>query len=219
MTDNIELIQEDEYVVKIKNPKQIGIAPVLLLLHGFTGDEDSMWTFASKIPSTYLVIAPRAPHKINDPRMYGYTWVEKPSGGWSSLDEFDPSIKMLINLLDTLARQYEGNFSEINIAGFSQGAALAYAFALNYPQRVNKIAGLSGFLPEKCESKLAQGPVKGKSIFIAHGTKDQIVNIDMAYFARDMLKGAGANVTFCESDVGHRLGTNCYSAFGKFISS
>ena len=219
MTDNIEIIQEEEFLIKIKTPKQIGIAPVLLLLHGWTGDENSMWSFASKIPSTYLVIAPRAPFKISNPTLEGFTWVENPSGRWSWLDDFTPSIKLLSNLLDSLSRQYEGNFSEINIAGFSQGAALTYAYAMTYPQKVNKIAGLAGFLPEICEPKLAQGPVNGKSIFIAHGTKDQIVKIDMAYSARDMLEKNGANVTFCESDVGHRLGSNCYSAFGKFISA
>lgn len=218
MNEDYEIIDQDDFVIKIRKPNRVGIAPVLLMLHGWTGDENSMWVFSSKVPKSFLVIAPRAPYSISDPKMSGNTWVEKPSGKWSWLDDFNPAIRKLNELLDFLSSQYEGNFEFLNIAGFSQGAALTYAYAMNFPNRVNRIAGFAGFLPEKCEQKLAEEPLDGKSIFIAHGLNDQIVKIDKAYHAKEMLEKSGANISFCESDGGHRLGSNCYTAFGKFIS-
>ena len=37
-------------------------ARVMLLLHGWTGDENSMWAFARDLPASAWLIAPRAPH-------------------------------------------------------------------------------------------------------------------------------------------------------------
>ena len=39
---------------------------LLLLLHGWTGDENSMWVFARGLSPNYWIVAPRAPHEQRD---------------------------------------------------------------------------------------------------------------------------------------------------------
>jgi predicted esterase len=37
-------------------------ARILLLIHGWTGDENSMWVFVRNLAPTYWIVAPRAPY-------------------------------------------------------------------------------------------------------------------------------------------------------------
>ncbi|MBL7161337.1 MAG: hypothetical protein ISS57_01940 [Anaerolineales bacterium] len=124
-------IMIDDWVLRIRESEGDGPHPVTLLLHGWTGDENSMWIFASRLPENYLLIAPRGLH-------------EAPIGGYSwhpIKDKSRPTI-------DDWSITPRADFSDLRLAGFSQGAALAYAYALLHPERVRALAGLAGFLPE-----------------------------------------------------------------------
>jgi phospholipase/carboxylesterase len=217
MNEHIEFFSAAGLIGKIRQPEKAGPIPVTLLLHGWTGDENSMWVFASHLPVNHLVIAPRAPYLSTHAERGGYSWTERRSGEWPWLDDFLPSTNQMKQLLVELARSYEGDFSRIDIAGFSQGAALAYAFALLNPDRVRRVAGLAGFLPERCEDKIQEEPLAGIPLFMAHGSRDDIVPVSKAQRAAEMLAQAGAHVSFCESDVGHRLGSDCFKAFQQFM--
>ncbi|MEK6222665.1 MAG: alpha/beta fold hydrolase [Chloroflexota bacterium] len=217
MTNELIELTIDEWVMKVYQPAGEGPFPVVLLLHGWTGDENSMWVFGSQLPNEYMMIAPRAPYFSNHPKYEGYSWVEKRSGEWACLDDFTSSIESLDKLLNNLANQLPGDFSVINIAGFSQGAAMSYAYSLRHPDRVKKIVGLAGFVPDKSEEIAAAKPLTGKPVFIAHGTNDHIVPIAKAVEAKVLMLMAGGVVTYCESDVGHKLGANCFRGIKEFM--
>ena len=80
------------------------------------------------------------------------------------------------------------------------------------------MAGLSGFLPDGLELYTHDKPLQDKSTFIAHGSQDDIVPIERARKAVDILGNAGANVSFCEDDVGHKLSSSCFQGLGQFFS-
>ncbi len=109
--------------------------------------------------------------------------------------------------------------SHVSLVGFSQGTALSYTFALMYPERVTSVAGLSGFLPEGAIDLVSSRPLLGKRIFIAHGTRDELVSVERARLAVELLKQAGAQVTYCEDDVGHKLSMSCFHGLQAFFSS
>jgi phospholipase/carboxylesterase len=210
--------QVNDFVIKIRQPEGNGPFPVVMLLHGWTGDENSMWVFGSQLPQHYLLIAPRAPYISKHPEYGGYSWVERSSGNYPWFEDFRPSLPALDALLDELSRQYEGDFSKINLTGFSQGAALSYVFALLNPVRINKVAGLAGFLPLHSDEIVEAEPLNGTSIFMAHGRQDETVPLSMAHEAKDKLTRAGGIVSLCESDAGHKLGSECFKAFLEFMS-
>jgi phospholipase/carboxylesterase len=189
---------------------------ILLLLHGWTGDENSMSIFTRNLPSSYWIIAPRGPYAANPS---GFSWrAPAPRGSWPSIDLFRPSIDRLIKLVDRWADANKLDASEFDVAGFSQGGALTFTFGVLYPQRVRKMGILAGFAPHGSEDILSPDLLSGKNIFLAHGTKDEMVPIEMARHTIQLLQAAGAQVTYCESEVGHKLSADCLRALEAYLA-
>jgi len=71
----------------------------MLLIHGFTGDENSMWVFAQGLSPDCWIIAPRAPHAAEPG---GFTWrpIHSPDFGKPSLDQLRAPAEALIQLVD-----------------------------------------------------------------------------------------------------------------------
>ncbi len=193
-------------------PDGTGPFPVLLLLHGWTGDENSMWVFMSRLPQYALIIGPRGLYKTQDT---GYGWHPELSKPWPWLDDFMPAVDKLFSVINN--RNFpDGDFSNLHLLGFSQGAALAYSMAIMYPERIASLAGLSGFLPDGASTLLGVERLKGLPIFITHGTEDERVPIDKARTSVELIEKAGAKVTYCEDDVGHKLSAKCFRGLEAF---
>ena len=94
---------------------------------------------------------------------------------------------------------------------------MAYTFALLHPQRVVALAGLAGFAPDGAISLAAGQPLRGVPVFISHGTQDQLVPVDRARRSAELLQEGGANVTYCEDEVGHKLSADCFSSLETFF--
>jgi phospholipase/carboxylesterase len=125
--------------------------------------------------------------------------------------------------IDALIAGWKGDHQlgelPVTLVGFSQGAALAYAYTLVYPEKVSRTAGLAGFLPAGAERYFAGCPLSGKQIFIAHGTRDDTVPIGAAERAVHGLEEAGAQVEYCTSDMGHKLSSRCLHSLEQFINA
>jgi phospholipase/carboxylesterase len=216
MNEDLETITVAGLTAKINRPTGVSIPPVTVMLHGWTGDENSMWVFARDLPANQQVIAPRAMYQSIHLQFGGYSWTNRHGGGWPTTSDFDPAVDRLAQMLHELSRKSTANFTKIGLVGFSQGAALAYAFLLRYPQRVKRIAALAGFMPVGSEE--IDVSLKGLPVFIAHGSRDEIVPLDMAQKAEQFFVRSGADVTYCVSDIGHRMHADCYVGFKQFMA-
>jgi phospholipase/carboxylesterase len=214
--------QIGSWTIKERVPVGSGPHPFLLMLHGWTGDENSMWVFTTRLPQHYWIASPRAPHRSS---LSGYSWRDETSNSieansssrrWAKMNEYQPSAQMLVDLLRP-NNFPEADLSQISLIGFSQGGAMCYTLALMYPEKVKLIAGLSTFMPSGAEPLVVRVPLLDKPVFVAHGIKDRMVPIDMARHSVELLEQAGANVAYCENDVGHKLGTECFSALEDFF--
>jgi phospholipase/carboxylesterase len=216
--ESLSDLQLDSWTLKVREPEDAEAPhPVLLLIHGWTGDERSMWVFAQRFPKQALLIAPRAPYASKHDNLAGYSWVEDRAGQFSELPAFEPALASFDSLLAKLVDHYpNADFSQFGITGFSQGAAFSFAFALSHPERVSKLAALAGFLPAGGEGQLAK--LASLSIFIAHGTQDETVPVVKAREAQAALQSAGGSVRYCESDTGHKLGANCARELQEFFA-
>jgi len=213
--NDAELITFHDWTLRVR-PALEQPARLLLLLHGWTGDENSMWVFVRNFPLNYWTIAPRAPYATVPS---GYSWRASQPGLHSrpSLEDFRPSADSLIALIDGYAAYHQMDASQFDVIGFSQGAALTNAIALLYPERIRRAGALSGFLPVGSESLIEKCPLNDKPFFVAHGTLDEMVKIEAARQSVEMLKRAGAQVTFCEDQVGHKLSANGLHALEEFF--
>ena len=222
---HVEKWNFSQWTIQARRPKGEGPHPVLLLLHGWTGDETSMWAFTSRLPKDHLLLAPRG---LYPAPFGGYGWHPPRQGGWAGVKDFLPAVDALADLLftpldlsssvDQRSLLENADLTTVSLLGFSQGAALAFTFALTYPEHVRMLGGLAGFLPEGAEELSASQPLTGIPTFLAHGTRDELVPVQRARQAVEVLQQAGAQVQYCEDDVGHKLSTNCFKALQAFFT-
>ena len=212
-----ELVRFKGWTLRVRST---GARPIrlLLLIHGWTGDENSMWVFARKLPSNYWILAPRAPHAT---KPAGYSWrlppPERDSG--PDLEALRLSAEALISLVDAYSTDQGFQAGTFDVMGFSQGAALAGALTLLFPSRIGKAALLAGFIPKGAETLVSAHRLEGVRIFSAHGSMDEMVDIEMARRAVQLLEAAGAVVTVCEDEVGHRVSAGCLRGLQAFLLS
>ena len=120
--------------------------------------------------------------------------------------------------------------------GFSQGAALSYAFSLAEPSLIAGVIALAGFLPEEMQSAWRatsaeprtwreRSAAESKNAFprhgylIIHGTDDQIVPIHRAHQARDFLRSIGAPVEYHAYSIGHKVAPQGLKDITRWLSA
>jgi phospholipase/carboxylesterase len=210
------LLVDNGWTVNIQKPADPARAGILLLLHGWGGDERVMWIFARKLVGKYWIFAPRG--TLSAPEG-GYGWLPHVSLENQHLADFAGVTAELLQGIAQWGMQAgvppETLEQPLNVMGFSQGAALAYAIASLHPKRVGRIAALAGYLPNTSPEIFHN--LAGKKIFIAHGSQDEIVPVSYAQKAAALLQNAGAQVTYCESDVGHKLSLACLNGLETFF--
>lgn len=217
------LLEFGKWTLRCQVPEGEDPAPLLLLIHGWTGNENVMWIFTSHLSSRYLILSPRGLYSAPEG---GYGWEPHSQPGAPKVEDFRPAVDDLLCLLDDLsAGDYcsllniaHPDFLKFNILGFSQGAALAYTLALLHPERVQRLAGLAGFLPVDAASLVDSRPLLDKPVFIAHGRLDKRVPVERARAAVSLLEKAGANVSYCEEQIGHKLAASCFNRLEQFFA-
>lgn len=216
--NNTSLITFNGWTLRVR--ESTSSAPrLLLLIHGLTGDENSMWVFARNLSSGYFMVAPRA---LFASRMEqgGYSWrpPDTEAEDRPRLEQLRDSAQALIRLVEEYAASVGLNAAIFDLLGFSQGAAMSSLLAFLYPERIRKVGILAGFVPEGLEALVSQRPLEGKPFFVAHGTEDEMVTIERARASIEILERAGAQVTYCEDDVGHKVSVNCLRALKDFFA-
>jgi len=212
-----ELIQFKDWTLRVR-PALVQPARLLLMVHGWTGDENSMWVFARDLPPENWIVAPRAPHATE---LGGYSWRRHDvatTQGRPSLELLRPSIEALIRLVDEYTASVGLDAAPFDVVGFSQGAAMANLLVMLYPDRVRRVGVLAGFVPSGAEALVQGRPLAGKKVFVAHGTLDTMVPVDRARTSIDLLEQAGAEVAYCEEEVGHKVSIGCLRALRSYLA-
>ena len=211
-----QLIQFDDWTLRVR-PTADQSPRLLLLIHGWTGDENSMWVFARDLPAYYWMVAPRAPF-VTQPG--GYSWRQNQTEliGNATIDMFVESAEALIKLVDAYLVSAKIEARVFDVVGFSQGALMSSLLAFLYPERIHKTGILAGFVPSGLDELIAKRTLAGKPFFVTHGTRDETVSIDRARASIEILERAGAQVTYCEDDVGHKVSITCLRAMREFLT-
>jgi phospholipase/carboxylesterase len=186
-----------------KEASQTHPAPVLVMLHGWGGDEGAMWVFKQVIPPGVAAITPRAPLELSSG---GYAWFYRNDPlHLTDPDSLLDSISKLEQFLTSLPQLYPLDPSRLLLIGFSQGSAVSNSLVMARPELVIGVALLSGMgfeLPELIPRAMS---LTDLPVFIAHGIRDEIVPLGAAQEARKMYKELGADVTYKEYNVGHKM--------------
>lgn len=214
---NSELITFGDWTLRVRSSHSEH-PRLLVLIHGWTGDENSMWVFTRALSKDYWMIAPRA---LFPGEPSGFSWRphQPDTFSWPSLEMLKPAAEALIRLIDEYSASVKLDALQFDLMGFSQGAAMVNVMGILYPHRVGKMGVLAGFVPSGLEELITQKPLAGKTIFVAHGSQDQTVPVDHARDSVKLLEQAGAQVTYCEDEVGHKLSINCLRTLENYLST
>lgn len=207
---------ENNWILKVHPPARTDSNRVLLMLHGWTGNETVMSVFGQKASLDYWLLSPRGPVKTPSS---GFGWLPVVSDQRAEftdylavIDELDRQVVHWLGFLKIAA-------STVDVMGFSQGGAVALTYLLRHPDRIDRTACLAGFLPQGGNVTVKPGSLIGKQVLIAHGSLDETIPIQMASESAQFLKKTGAEVTLCQDTVGHKLGPNCYKGLEAFFST
>jgi phospholipase/carboxylesterase len=206
------LADEGGWTFRVKPALSKPPASLIILMHGWTGDENSMGIFSRGLESS-VCLFPRAPIKLEN----GFAWVETQTIHSAQLQDFWPVAQALFEEISRWINTYQLNDLPVYLAGFSQGAAMALTLAIRYPL-FQRTAILSGFLPEGGVDYLLNHALVGKEFLIAHGRLDDIVPVDLARETFQALDRAGAAVDYCEEEVGHKLSKHCFDRLKAFLT-
>lgn len=215
-TDSSQVLNLNGWTLRVWRPKNPDVKRIFLLIHGHTGDENSMTIFTRNLPSDAWILSPRGPFPTSEG---GYKWITSEHGLTASFGEFQAAAKVLDEAFSDWKRSLPLPDQKIDVAGFSQGSVMALTYALTYPGKVRRAAGISGFLPADTPQWVQGAPLAGMPVYVAHGTEDQTVPYERAQEVERWLRQFGASLTFCEAAVGHRISAACFRSFAEFFAA
>jgi phospholipase/carboxylesterase len=102
------------------------------------------------------------------------------------------------------------DYRRIVVAGFSQGGAIALHTALRFEHRLGGAMALSTYLPLAGSFVAWVGgdeppPSRGMPIFMAHGTSDPMLPVELGKSSRELLEKAGFEVAWHEYPMAHSV--------------
>jgi phospholipase/carboxylesterase len=190
----------------LERPAQAAPQGLLVLHHGRGTEERDLLGLADALdPERRLrVVTPRAPLSL--PGSPGYHWYLVPRVGYPDPETFHAARAALAELHDRLWEETGVGPERTVLGGFSMGSVMSYAMGLGADRpAVAGILAFSGFVPvvEGWEPSLADR--QATRVFIAHGRRDPIMEVEFARQARDLLEAGGLEVEYRESDIGHQI--------------
>ena len=207
---------------KIKEPKIIlDKNPLLLLLHGYGSNEEDLFSFARELPDTYFVVSARAPYDMQ----YGsYAWYaidfDADENKFSNIEQAKISRDAVAEFIDELKNTYPIDAENVTLIGFSQGTILSYAIALSYPEKVQKVVAMSGYLnQEMCTDDYLKNNLSQLKIFSSHGTVDQVVPVEWGRKAKPFLDNLGVATVYKEyANIGHGVCPQNFHDFKEWLT-
>lgn len=205
---------------KIREPKiKLDENPLLLLLHGYGSNEDDLFSFATELPDEYYIVSARAPYNMQ----YGaYAWYainfDADQNKFSDHDQAKVSRDLIAGFIDELIQTYPINTEKVTLIGFSQGSILSYAVALSYPEKVQKVVAMSGYLNlEIVAENYLKNNFHTLKIFASHGTVDQVIPVEWARKTPAIVENLGINITYKEYPIGHGVAPQNFYDFKNWI--
>ncbi len=207
------------YLVREPKIKSLN-PPVLFLLHGVGSNERDLFSFANRLPDKFLVISIRAPYALGGD---GYAWFEVDFSTGKTIynkEHAEKSRLALLQFFKDIKREHPYDEKQLYLCGFSQGAIMSYSLGLSSPEIIKGIAVMSGRILDETKLQTAtREQLKRLQVFISHGTKDKVLDIQQARDALAFVKSLQINPTYKEYDEGHGINNEMFDDLVAWLNS
>jgi phospholipase/carboxylesterase len=189
--------------------------PLLLLLHGRGSDERDLLGLAGALDPRFLVVSARAP----DPLPPGYHWYDLLAVGRPEPQSFARSRALLERFVGEAVGAYGADPGRVFSLGFSQGAVMTGTLLLTRPDLIAGAVLLSGYLPLRSGLAIDAAALRGKPVFVGHGSADPVISVDFGREAEAFLGQAGADLTYHEGRFDHRITPEELAAVAAWLTA
>lgn len=191
--------------------------PLLVLLHGYGSNEQDLFSFAEELPDNLLIVSTQAPYPMG---AGSYAWYainfDDVNGKFSDLKQAKESIDKIAIFIDEIKVKYKTNPEKTFLLGFSQGAILSYSLSFFYPNKVQNVIALSGYINTELLPATITKEIK-TDYYCSHGTVDQVLPIEWARKSKPFLDNLGFNSAYSEYPVGHGVAPQNFYSFKDWI--
>jgi predicted esterase len=179
--------------------------PLLIALHGYEGNKESMMALARKINSDDYVIASVQGPNAFFVRMEGEPTKPKIGFGWMMQYRAEETIQLhhrtVLAVIEEAAAEYQIDRSAIFLLAFSQSVSLNYRFAFTHPGVIRGVIGVCGGIPgDWSQDKYYESDT---DILIIAGETDEFYALERTRTFKDTLSNRARSVEFQSFPVGH----------------
>lgn len=185
--------------------------PLIVFLHGQGSSEEQILRLAPRLSRrNYVCIAPRGPVVLGPDREGRMTY------GWGG-DNDEPLIEdYVFRAIEQTCRTYHVHTERIFLAGFREGASLAYRLGLQSPEKFGGVIALNGSMPRR--GPLLRLPeVRHLKVLIGHGIANPVVPLSLARQDYRLFYSAGMPVRMMTYPTTHRIHADMLQDVDRWI--
>ncbi|MCK4807548.1 MAG: hypothetical protein KAT09_07865, partial [Candidatus Aegiribacteria sp.] len=164
-------------------------------LHGYGDSPENfiqLWEYFSE--PDFIYACPRGPYPFTENNVTAFSWFKQYEEGYDILELDLLSTEYVISLVDDLKERHL--ISDVFLFGFSQGCALTWMTGLTHPEEFTGLIGFAGRLDTTFVDPSCTGNVAGLNAFVANGTMDQSVGVEVGMTTVEILEELGIETVF-----------------------
>ena len=196
-----------------------GPRPLLIALHGYEGNKESMMTLAQKINTDdYIIASVQGPNAF---LMRSETEPTKPKigFGWMMQYKAEETILLhhqtLMSVIEQTSSEHAVNERAIFLLAFSQSVSLNYRFAFTYPGMIRGVIAVCGGIPgDWFQDKYQESDT---DILIIAGETDEFYPLERTQTFKEAMAKRASSVEFRSFPVGHVFPRESLSIINAWI--
>ncbi len=187
--------------------------PLLVFFHGHGGNEEQILRLAPRLSRrNYICIGLRGSQLLGE-RADGQSGY-----AWASNGQCDVLVEdYVMRAIEQTRRSYHVHSERIYLAGFCEGATLAYRLGLTFPERFAGVISLNGTLPPRGTLLFRLPAIRPLRVFIGHGFANALVPLTAARKDFRLLYTAGLDVRLHSYPATHRLHPHMLRDINRWI--
>lgn len=206
----------------VEEPRQAADPqPLLVMLHGYGSHEEDLVGLAPYLDGRYRIVSVRAPLPLPQG---GFAWFPVEFTPVGLVVDYREALEAACGvsaLVRRLSAEYGAGPQSTYLLGFSQGAGVALAAALQEPGLAAGVASLSSLVVRDMvpADEAARAAVAGLPVLMTHGVHDPLIAIRRARTSQAILAELPVDLTWREYDMGHEINGPCLNDLTAWLAA
>ena len=200
------------YELELPESPVRGRPPVLIALHGYQGDKDSMMRVARRIAGGRMVVISlqgqnqffvrHGANDLTDTKTYRVVF------GWGTSYKMEDSVRLhheaIRKLIGVAVREYSADPDRVFLLAFSQACAYNYRYVFSYPDQIHGAIGVCGGVPGDWHENPRYRPARTHVLHIA-ATDDEWFTREKNLDNKQKIEERAASLDFRFYNSQHRF--------------